>query len=181
MSTEERILIAGFMGAGKTTIAAALARRLRCSMLDLDRFIVEREGRTIGTIIEDEGEARFREIEERALGEALQKEGARIIALGGGTWTSERNRAAVAEHNALTIWLDAPFELCWGRITGEGEMRPLARDEESTRRLYRQRRSLYELASIRIRVDAADDSEMIVTKIINALQRHTTKEIPDRL
>lgn len=181
MNRVERILITGFMAAGKTTVAAALAQRLGYHMLDLDQFIIEREGRSIYTIIEEEGEARFREMEERAFSEALENKRARIIALGGGTWISERNRAVAAAYNALTIWLDAPFELCWQRITSEPETRPLARDEEIARRLYQQRRSLYELASIRIGVDAADDSEMIVTEILNALQRRETKERRNRL
>ena len=181
MSGGERILITGFMAAGKTTVAAALAQRLECRMLDLDQFIVEREGRSIAKIIDDEGEQQFREIEERALNEALENDTARIIALGGGTWTSERNREAITQHNALTIWLDASFELCWRRITSDGEMRPLARDQEITRRLYQERRAVYELAAIRIRVNAADDSETIVNEILNALPRRTTKERPNRL
>lgn len=182
MNRAERILITGFMAAGKTTVAAALAQRLGCPMLDLDQFIVEEEGRSIDAIIDEEGEARFREIEERALCEALENHAARIIALGGGTWMSERNRARVAEHNALTIWLDAPFELCWQRIIQAGDhARPLARDKESAQRLYQKRRALYALAAIHIRINAADDSEMICTEILNALQRRTTKGRPNRL
>jgi shikimate kinase len=181
MSERERILITGFMAAGKTTVAAALAQRLNCRMLDLDRFIVERDGRSIAKIIDEEGEARFREIEESALSDGLENDAARIIALGGGTWMSERNREAIAEHNALTVWLDAPFELCWRRIASGGEKRPLARDEESARRLYHERRAIYSLAAIHIRVNATDDSEMICAEILNALQRRTTKGRPNRL
>jgi shikimate kinase len=79
------IIITGFMGAGKTSIASALARRLACAMIDLDQFIREREGRTPQAIIDEDGEQRFREIEAQALREALETDGARIIALGGGT------------------------------------------------------------------------------------------------
>lgn len=176
MTTPDRILITGFMAAGKTTVAAALAQRLGCQMLDLDQLIVEREGRSIAKIIDEEGEARFREIEESALREVLENSVARIIALGGGTWTSARNRAAIAEHNALTVWLDAPFELCWRRITSEKEgMRPLARERESAHQLYDQRRALYELAAIHMRINVADDAAMIVTDILNTLQQRTTK------
>ncbi|HVG32580.1 MAG TPA: shikimate kinase [Pyrinomonadaceae bacterium] len=181
MSEGERILITGFMAAGKTTVAAALTQRLDCRMLDLDQFIVEREGRSIAKIIDEDGEARFREIEERALFEALENDAARIIALGGGTWMSESNRAAIARHNALTVWLDAPFELCWKRITSGEQTRPLARDEEITQRLYQERRAIYSLAAIHIRVNAADDSDKIMTEILSALQRRTTKGRPNRL
>jgi shikimate kinase len=177
MTTPDSILITGFMAAGKTVVAAALAQRLCCRMLDLDRLIVEHEGRTISEIIDEDGEARFRQIEERALSEALSDDAARIIALGGGTWTSERNRALIKEHHALTVWLDAPFELCWRRITSEKEeMRPLARDKEKARRLYHERRSLYALAAIHIRIDEADDAGLISTKILDAAQQRATEE-----
>jgi shikimate kinase len=171
MSRGERIFITGFMAAGKTTVAAALAQRLDWPMLDLDQFIAEREGRSIGSIIEEEGEARFREIEERALCEALENDAARIIALGGGTWTSERNRAAIAEHNALTIWLDAPFELCWQRITGDqAVVRPIAQDFTQARRLYDSRREQYKLADLRIAVSAKQSALMIVAKIESSIR-----------
>jgi len=81
------------MGAGKTTVAAALARKLSCAMLDLDDLIKERSGRTPQEIIDEQGEQRFREIESEALRAALETKRARIIALGGGTWTIESNRA----------------------------------------------------------------------------------------
>jgi shikimate kinase len=115
MRIREPVVITGFMGAGKTTAAAALAERLHCRALDLDEFIAGRHGRTAQMIIDEEGEPRFRELETEALREALRTD-ACVIALGGGAWTIERNRALVAEHGGLTVWLDAPFELCWERI-----------------------------------------------------------------
>jgi len=167
----ERILITGFMAAGKTTVAALLAHKLGCPMLDLDQFIVEREGRSIHTIIEEEGEARFREIEERALSEALENKQARIIALGGGTWTSERNRSMIARHNALTIWLDVPFELCWQRITGDQALvRPLARDFAQARRLYDSRREQYKLADLRVAVTEEQSASMIAARIESSIR-----------
>lgn len=167
---QARILITGFMGAGKTTIGAALARRLDCLMLDLDEYITRREGRSIQAIIDEEGEAQFREIETRALREALEKDEARVLALGGGTWMSAGNRALIAAHKGLTVWLDTPFELCWQRIIrAGGDTRPLARDTEQARRLYESRRALYSLAPLRVPLDEADDAETIVTEILKAL------------
>src|SRR4051812_2585121 len=132
MSAPERpIIITGFMGAGKTTVAAALAREISCVMLDLDDVIKERSGRTPQEIIDEDGKKRFREIESEALGAALEAKQARIIALGGGTWTIESNRALINKHHALTVWLDAPFELCWERIIKEDISRPFARDRQS--------------------------------------------------
>ena len=172
MSERARILITGFMAAGKTTVAAALARSLDCEMLDLDQFIEARAGRGIQAIIDEEGEARFREIEAQALREALEKRAARVIALGGGTWISARNRALIAEHQGFTIWLDAPFELCWQRITGDdNRFRPLARDKEQAARLYEERRALYELAELRVQINEGADAPAVVIEIVNALRR----------
>ena len=78
------IIIIGFMAAGKTTVAAALAERLGCRLVDLDQFVEQREGRSIRAIIDEEGEKAFREIESEALGEALKTDSPCIIALGGG-------------------------------------------------------------------------------------------------
>lgn len=167
MSTRRRqTIITGFMGAGKTTVARALARKLDCSMIDLDEFIEAREGQNVGAIIEDGGEANFRRLETRALREVLSESEALIIALGGGTWTLECNRALILACDALTVWLDAPFELCWRRIMNAGRSRPLARDEQRARRLYDKRRALYGLAQLRIEVRDEKSASDIAAEIL---------------
>lgn len=171
MSEGARILLTGFMAAGKTTVAEALARQLDCVMLDLDQFIAASAGRSIQTIIDEDGEARFREMEAQALREALEKKSARVIALGGGTWMSPRNRALIAEHHGFTVWLDVPFELCWKRIIRTGDTRPLARDKEQAGRLYEERRALYELAGLRVPIFEETDAGMVAIEIVNALRQ----------
>ena len=147
---DRRIIIIGFMGCGKTTVAAAVARRLGCAMIDLDSFITDREGHTPAEIIVQDGEPSFREIETRALKVVLEENAARVIALGGGAWTIAANRALVAQHDCLSVWLDAPFELCWERITASGTNRPMAPDRERAQALYDSRRWAYGLAQTRI-------------------------------
>jgi shikimate kinase len=165
-----RIIITGFMAAGKTTVAKALARHLSCQMIDLDWIITEREKRDIPTLIRDEGEARFRQAETLALRVVLRNKMWRVIALGGGAWTLESNRALIAEHGCFTVWLDASFDLCWRRITSEEDARPLALDRRGAHQLYDWRRPLYELAALRVFVDDKDEDE-IASEIINALRR----------
>ena len=176
MKEEGRIIvITGFMGAGKTLIARALARRMETPVVDLDEHIVTREKRTIQAIIEERGEDYFRQVETHALSEVLDRKAARIIALGGGTWTLAPNRALLKQkRGALTIWLDAPFEICWRRIVGDNASRPLAPDEESARRLYEARREIYALADLHIKAEKS--VREIVAEIIDVEKRMTTKE-----
>lgn len=165
MSDARRIIIVGFMGAGKTTVASALAARLNCAMIDLDELIHAREGRTPQAIIDEDGETRFRQIETRILLDALEKTDARIIALGGGAWTFEANRTLINAHGCLSVWLDAPFELCWQRIESGDEVRPFAREYDQARQLYRDRRALYELAALRVFIEEGESADKIAARI----------------
>ena len=166
---DHRIVIVGFMGCGKTTVGRALAQRLGREMIDLDSFITEREGRTPAEIIEEDGEPAFREIETHALRDALKMDDARVIALGGGAWTIEVNRALVAQHDCLSVWLDAQFELCWERITSSGDTRPLAPDRESSYRLYESRCENYQLANARISVDQSDSMGALAATVLTSI------------
>ena len=169
MTNSNRIIITGFMGCGKTTVAEALASRLGFDMIDLDSFITKQEGRTPAEIIEQDGEAAFRDIETRQLRHLLEKTDARVIALGGGAWTIETNRELVTRSCGLTVWLDAPFELCWQRIQGlsvsGARVRPLAPDRESALELDERRRASYELAAFKVNLGGPEDVDAVATRI----------------
>jgi len=169
------IVIVGFMGAGKTTVARELARLLNCRSIDLDELISERERRTPGQIIEKSGEDEFRRKETEALREVLDQlnddSSANIIALGGGAWIVNENRKLIAERDGFTVWLDAPFELCWQRIEDEDESRPLAHSREAAEKLMAERRSIYELADLRIAVSTEQTQREVALAIVNALPR----------
>ncbi len=168
--TDRRIVIIGFMGCGKTTVAKALAQQLGSAMIDLDSFITDREGRSPAEIIVQDSEPSFREIETRALQDVLEKNVARVIALGGGAWMIEANRALVAQHDCLSVWLDAPFELCWERIQSSRTQRPLAPERESAEALYDSRRPVYGLAQIRIDSHEITGPEEIAIEVEAHLQ-----------
>ena len=122
-------------------------------------------------MIDSEGEEYFRAAETRALGRALEQGAASVIATGGGAWALERNRALVAAHGCLSVWLDAPFDLCLGRIDaggGPGE-RPLARDPARARRLYEERLAAYRLAGLRVPVTPRSTVEELAAEIAAAL------------
>lgn len=157
------------MGSGKTSVAWALAHIVGRELLDLDQVIAEQEGRTAKEIIEQDGEHSFREIETRTLRQVLENSLPGVVALGGGAWTLERNRQLIDESDGITVWLDAPFDLCWERILRSGGERPLARDEGQARMLFAERRPLYALAQLRILIeDKATDT--IAAEIAQALK-----------
>jgi len=165
----QRVIIIGFMASGKTTMAHQLARQLNCSAIDLDELIALRERRTPQEIIEQDGEEEFRRIETGALREVLSDTSVQVIALGGGAWTVAENRKLISQQGALTVWLDASFELCWKRIEAGQATRPLAPSEEATRNLYSQRRPIYESASMRVAVSEGESAEDIAMRIIATL------------
>jgi shikimate kinase len=168
MNSSHHIIITGFMGSGKTTVARALAHILGSELLDLDQVIAEQEGRTAKELIEQEGERAFREIETRILRVVLGRSVPGVVALGGGAWTLERNRQLVDESNGITVWLDAPFELCWERILRSGGDRPLARDEGEAQMLYAERRPLYALAQLCVPIENQTTAN-IAAEIAHAL------------
>jgi shikimate kinase len=163
--TFQPIIIVGFMGSGKTTVAHELARQLSCRAIDLDELIAEREERSPKEIIEQDGEQGFREIETRMLREVLDEEVARVIAVGGGAWTIAVNRKLMADRAAFVAWLDTSFELCWKRIEASGKTRPLARSRKMAEKLYDERRPIYELAGLRIQIHANESAEETAGKI----------------
>jgi shikimate kinase len=170
-----QIIIIGFMGAGKSAVARALAAQLNAEIVDLDGLITNNEGRSPASIIEQDGENHFRRIETQTLREVLAEGTARIVAVGGGAWTIARNRKLIANHGAFTVWLDFPFELCWRRIETGREARPLARSRELAEKLYDERRSVYALADARITIGENDRVEEIAAKIVGEFSRHDAR------
>lgn len=159
------IAITGFMCSGKSTVARALAALFGCEMVDLDEAITANQQRTPQEIIEAEGEGSFRETETQVLADLLLNKPVPVIALGGGTWTTEKNRKLLFEHRYQTIWLDAPFDLCWPRIEASVEQRPLARSYEAAKQRYQQRVEIYQRADYRVEVLESETAQEIANRI----------------
>ena len=169
--SRRRVVITGFMGAGKTTVGRALARLLGEAFIDLDDAVRELEGRGPRELIDVEGEEYFREAETRALRQVLEEGAAGVVATGGGAWALERNRSLVASHGCLSVWLDAPFDLCLQRIEGGGgrDSRPFARDTSRAARLYEERLAAYRQADLRVRVTSQRSVEELAAEVAAAL------------
>ncbi len=137
------IALVGFMGAGKSTAARSAAAALGLTAVDSDQVIEQRAGRSIEQIFAQDGEAAFRQTEERVVLELLDGREDRVVALGGGALGSERVRAALADH--IVAWVDVDAETAWRRCQGTG--RPLAADRDRFEQLYVEREPVYAAAA----------------------------------
>jgi shikimate kinase len=110
-----RIVLTGFMGAGKTTTGCHLATRLNWNFLDLDAHLESRAGLCVPEIFARHGEDHFRRLESSALASALALPNT-VLALGGGTPEFLTNRLLLEQTpGTLTIFLDAPFPVLFDR------------------------------------------------------------------
>jgi shikimate kinase len=157
------------MGCGKTKVARELARQLNAVMVDLDDQITKRVGRSPAQLIVEDGEAAFRIIETHTLRHVLSLGAAGVIALGGGAWIQEANRQLLDEYSCLSVWLDAPFEICWTRIAASEEDRPLGKTRSQALELYERRKPVYQLANLRIEVQGDESIDTLLTQIKTAL------------
>jgi len=172
MTSTIPIVITGFMGCGKTEVARSLAKHLNLPMTDLDELIAQIEGRTAAELIREEGEHSFRAIETKTLRNLLLDGNiGGVVALGGGAWIEAANRVLLEGANALSVWLDTPFKVCWERIVTSTEDRPLGRTEDQTRELYLKRLPVYELARIRVQTSGAEDPDKLALFITSEMNR----------
>jgi shikimate kinase/3-dehydroquinate synthase len=148
----KHVALIGFMGAGKTTLGEEVARRLNRLHKDVDRLIESTQKRTIPDLFA-EGEATFREVEERVVRGVLAHPRPSVVDLGGGAVTTPQIRELLY-HHTVTVWLDEDVDTCWERVRESD--RPLAKDEAEFRRLFEERRPLYAAAADAIVRDADD-------------------------
>lgn len=161
----DKVYLVGFMGAGKSTVARALAKRLHWTTEDIDERIEKRERRDIPTIFRRDGEPYFRSIEQEELIALLPVRGT-VVATGGGTIVNPIAREMMLRDGAV-IWLDAPFATVLERVPLDGR-RPLAADRIEMESLYNQRLMAYSRAHLRL--DAGKSSvEDLVDQIVDWL------------
>lgn len=162
-----RIVLVGFMGCGKSTIGAIVARRLGYAFEDMDRRIEERTGRRIAVIFREDGEEAFRLLE---LEEARKVAGRKrcVVAAGGGAFTRPQTRAVLQE-NAVTVWIRCTLETLVGRV-GRDPSRPLAGNRDIMRALLAEREPSYSLADVT--VDGSVGSPPQVADRVVALVRN---------
>lgn len=167
-----RIYLIGFMGVGKTHWGKILSNKLGLPFYDLDELIVEREGRSINQIFDEDGEEYFRTVERDVLHEFSEENDSMLLSCGGGAPCFFNNIAFMNEMG-VTIWINTPFEILLGRLRQGKDKRPLLKDlSDEQLKAYivkknADRRMYYEQAKV-IVDDRVIEIEKLIKQILHA-------------
>jgi shikimate kinase/3-dehydroquinate synthase len=134
------LVLVGFMGAGKSSAARAVAAELGVPALDSDRELERELGEPIEAFFDREGEGAFRAREQELVVRMLAAADGAVVSLGGGAVGSEAVERALERH--LVVHVDVEPDEAWRRSSGKG--RPLARDRGRFDQLHEDRRATYE-------------------------------------
>lgn len=159
------IYLCGFMGCGKTTVGKVLAKRMEMQFVDLDEYIIEKEGMSIPEIFAKHGEEHFRKLEANYI--KMLKSGF-VVATGGGAIINEKT-SEFARESGIVIFIDARFKSCYERIKGD-KNRPLVmkNTKKQLLDLYNLRKTIYQKHS---------DITINGNGSINAIVEGTIREI----
>ncbi len=168
----KRLVLTGFMGAGKSTVGRLLAARTGWTFLDLDIHLEARTGATIPQLFQRHGEARFRRLESSALASALASSST-ILALGGGTPEELTNRLLIEQTpGTFTIFLDAPFPTLFDRCMLQDIARPVLQDPVAAEQRFARRHPFYTRLA-QLTLDTSDlTPEASVDAILLALNQY---------
>lgn len=169
---QKTVVLVGMMGAGKTAVGGALARRLGVRFIDQDEEIEAASNSTIAELFRDYGEAFFREKETQVLDRLLSGP-ACVLSTGGGAFMSPRNRELIAA-SGVAVWLKVDLDLLWARVRHRST-RPLlqtANPYESLRALTEARSPVYALAPIHVAAQPRYSVEDMASKVLEALAAH---------
>lgn len=119
----KRIVLMGFMGAGKTTIGKNLAKAVSCEFIDTDEQIEREQGRSISEIFAEDGEAVFRDMETELLKRLAESKDEFVLSIGGGMPVREENRTLLHQIGTV-IYLQTSKEEIIRRLSGD-TTRPL--------------------------------------------------------
>lgn len=155
-----KIVLAGFMGTGKTSVGRELSDKLGYSFIDTDVLIEEREGMPISLIFKKQGEEHFRKIESDVVAEISAKKNV-IIATGGGVIKNKQNVDHLRRRGVM-FCLTAGPEIILKRVMLEGGKRPLLDVEEplnEINKLLEEREEFYKQADAFIKTDFITPAE----------------------
>lgn len=150
----QRVVLTGFMGAGKTTVGYLLAKRLGWRFLDVDTEIETATGATIALLFQKRGEPWFRQLEHETIRGLLTSDSV-VLALGGGAIEDERTRnLLLSSGETRLIHLEVSLETVLLRCQGTESIRPILQDHDNLERRYRHRLPLYRESHLTLAVDS---------------------------
>ena len=144
------ISLLGLRGAGKSTVGAALAKKLAVPFVELDRLVETEAGMSASELFSMHGEAYFREREAHALRRFLDRHRHGVVAAGGGLVTSPETFELLLAQTA-TVWLKASPDDHWQRVVRQGDLRPMQnrpRAKAELRKRLKEREPLYARARL---------------------------------
>lgn len=159
LKERRNIVLIGMPTSGKSSVAQMLGKQSGQQVYDMDTLLEQQLGTSIRTCFETHGEAYFRAKETRLARELASKEGV-IISCGGGIIKNPENMQVLSQHGVV-VWLQR-------NSLFPSSDRPLSADEASLKKLYEQRRGLYEMYSdIQVENNGTleDTAEQILKKI----------------
>lgn len=177
--TIRRIVLIGFMGAGKSTIGPMLGQSLGWEFLDADTAIESRAGKTVAEIFAQRGEAAFRTLEAETIREHTRRQNL-VLALGGGAIETAPTRELLAAlDQACVIFLDAPLDILVDRCLAQPHAaeRPVLADREGLLRRFNARLPYYRAAHLTVTTAGLAPYE-VVARILEALRSHDQRCTP---
>lgn len=173
-----RVVLVGFMGAGKSTVGALLAQQLQWHFLDADSVLEIRAGATIAEIFAQQGETAFRQREAEVIQDLIRRDHL-VLALGGGAIETASIRDALFQNpETCVVFLKAPLEIMISRCEQQpgAALRPVLHDRERLRSRFESRLPHYSNAHLVIEtvtLTPEETSQQILTAVSNFLKENT--------
>ena len=165
------ITLIGMMGSGKSLVGRQLATTLDLPFVDSDQVVEEIAGISIADIFDLAGEAKFREMEQRAISETIES-GIRVLSVGGGA-VCHPDTAALLKERSTLVWLKASPETLLSRI-GSTASRPLLHGNDplaALKHLTEARADDYAIADVIITTDGMSGTTA-TNAVLRALDSH---------
>lgn len=162
----QKVILIGYMGVGKTTIARFLAQKMNWKWVDLDKIIEEKMNLSIKELFQQKGEIYFRKIEHEIFKELVKKNEKLIISLGGGTPCYANNHLFLNGDEVVSIYLQASIAVIFDRLKEAKSERPLVvnQNDENLKAFIAKnlfdRSFFYNQATFKICVDAKTPEEI---------------------
>jgi len=163
------------MGAGKSSVGRAVAEQLRFEFVDTDELIESRTGKSITQIFATDGEAHFRELEQKIV-EQLESSTGRVISTGGGLPTRQSNIESLKTH-ALVVALCVSPERIWERVRHQSH-RPLLQTPDPKAKIIDMlaaRAPFYRQADVLLNTDNRS-MRQVVQQVVQHFQQATAKK-----